>query len=208
MDFGPELRRSGWRRWSLIILGVFLTAAAFGWLVASGFYWPPASQREEPTPGPAIEAVVKRIIGVESDDDPNANAGRPCRRADRGGVGLSTTDAAQTRGRGVGSVGKTLRRRILDPAERRAEQGTPFADALRPLGRRKGERAVDCGQKGGLEAIALGRGQRQDSDPPRPFGFADLGPVDLGPVAGREGRVHRAGRFIRRILVHLFAATV
>ena len=72
MDFGPELRRSGWRRWSLIILGVFLTAAAFGWLVASGFYWPPASQREEPTPGLAIEAVVERIIGVESDDDPNA----------------------------------------------------------------------------------------------------------------------------------------
>ncbi len=33
---------------------------------------PPDSPREEPTAGAAIDAVVERIIGVESDGDPNA----------------------------------------------------------------------------------------------------------------------------------------
>jgi len=51
--------------------GVFLTAVGFGWLGGYDAYWPPDSQREE-TAAPAIDAVVERIIGVESNGDPNA----------------------------------------------------------------------------------------------------------------------------------------
>ncbi len=51
---------------------VSLTAFGFGWLGGYDAYWPPDSQREEPTAVPAINAVVERIIGVESDGDPNA----------------------------------------------------------------------------------------------------------------------------------------
>jgi hypothetical protein len=53
----------------LIIIGV--TAFGFGWLGGYDAYWPPDSQREK-TAGPAIDAVVERIIGVESHGDPNA----------------------------------------------------------------------------------------------------------------------------------------
>jgi hypothetical protein len=55
----------------LIIIGVFLTAFGFGWIGGYDAYWPLDSQREE-TAGPAIDAVVERIIGVESNGDPNA----------------------------------------------------------------------------------------------------------------------------------------
>jgi hypothetical protein len=51
--------------------GVFLTAVGFGWLGGYDAYWLPDSQREE-TAAPAIDAVVERIIGVESNGDPNA----------------------------------------------------------------------------------------------------------------------------------------
>jgi hypothetical protein len=51
---------------------VSLTTFGFGWLGGYDAYWPPDSQREEPTAVPAINAVVERIIGVESDGDPNA----------------------------------------------------------------------------------------------------------------------------------------
>ena len=54
-----------------IIIGVFLTAFGFGWLGPSVSYWQPDSQLEEPTAVSAIHAVVERIIGVESDGDPN-----------------------------------------------------------------------------------------------------------------------------------------
>src|SRR6266436_3424101 len=54
-----------------IIIGVFLTAFGFGWLGGYDVYWPPDSQREEAA-GPTIDAVVERIIGVESYGDPNA----------------------------------------------------------------------------------------------------------------------------------------
>jgi len=53
------------------MIGVFLTAFGFGWLGGYVAYWPPDSQREE-TARPAIDAVVERIIGVESNGDPNA----------------------------------------------------------------------------------------------------------------------------------------
>jgi len=50
---------------------VLLTAFGFGWLGGYDVYWPPDSQREEAA-GPTIDAVVERIIGVESHGDPNA----------------------------------------------------------------------------------------------------------------------------------------
>jgi hypothetical protein len=50
---------------------VFLTAFGFGWLGGYDVYWPPDSQREEAA-GPTIDAVVERIIGIESHGDPNA----------------------------------------------------------------------------------------------------------------------------------------
>jgi hypothetical protein len=50
---------------------VFLTAFGFGWLGGYDVYWPPDSQREEAAE-PTIDAVVERIIGVESHGDPNA----------------------------------------------------------------------------------------------------------------------------------------
>jgi hypothetical protein len=71
-NFGPDARRSAWRLWSPITMGVFLTAFGFGWLSASPSYWRPDSQREEPTAAVAIHAVVEQIIRVESDSDPNA----------------------------------------------------------------------------------------------------------------------------------------
>jgi hypothetical protein len=63
--FEFEVRR-GWRFWSLIVAAVFLTGVVLGWLITSPSNWHPHSQRE------AIQAVVERIIGVESDGDPNA----------------------------------------------------------------------------------------------------------------------------------------
>jgi hypothetical protein len=71
-EFRPDVRRSSWRLWSLIIMSVSLIAVGFGWLGVSGFYWPPDSQREEPTTAAAVHAVVEQIIRVESDGDPNA----------------------------------------------------------------------------------------------------------------------------------------
>ena len=53
-------------------MGVSLGVFAFGWLGGYDAYWPPDSQREEPTAAVAIHAVVERIIGVESHGDPNA----------------------------------------------------------------------------------------------------------------------------------------
>jgi len=50
---------------------VLLTAFGFGWLGGYDVYWPPDSQREEAA-GPTIDAVVERIIGIESHGDPNA----------------------------------------------------------------------------------------------------------------------------------------
>jgi hypothetical protein len=50
---------------------VFLTAFGFGWLGGYDVYWPPDSQREAAA-GPTIDAVVERIIGIESHGDPNA----------------------------------------------------------------------------------------------------------------------------------------
>jgi hypothetical protein len=56
----------------LIIMCVSLTTFSFGWLGGYDAYWPPDSQREALIAGPVIDTVVERIIGVESDGDPNA----------------------------------------------------------------------------------------------------------------------------------------
>jgi hypothetical protein len=69
-NFGFVTCRS--RVFRRLIIGVSLTAFTLGWLGASTSYLPPDSQREEPTAGTVIDAVVERIIGVESDGDPNA----------------------------------------------------------------------------------------------------------------------------------------
>jgi hypothetical protein len=64
-EFEFEVRR-GWRFWSLIVAAVSLTGVGLGWLITSPSNWHPLSQRE------TIQAMVQRIIGVESDGDPNA----------------------------------------------------------------------------------------------------------------------------------------
>ena len=64
-SFSRGLRR-------LIIIGASLTVFAFGWLCRWDTYWPPDPQREESSAATTIDAVVERIIGVESDGDPNA----------------------------------------------------------------------------------------------------------------------------------------
>src|SRR5262245_46133311 len=68
-NLGPEARHSGWR---LISIWMSLTALTLAWLGVSTSYLPPDSQREEPTAASTIDAVVERIIDVESGGDPNA----------------------------------------------------------------------------------------------------------------------------------------
>jgi hypothetical protein len=69
-NFGSVTCRSRVLR-RLIIMGMSLTAFSLGWLGGYDAYRPSDSQREEPTAGATIDAVVERIIGVESDGDPN-----------------------------------------------------------------------------------------------------------------------------------------
>ena len=78
---------SNWGLRPLIITGMLLTAFGLGWFGASNSYWLPDFRRAEPTAAAAIDAdfrqeeltgraaidaVVERIIGVESNGDPNA----------------------------------------------------------------------------------------------------------------------------------------
>jgi hypothetical protein len=70
-NFGSETCRSRVLR-RLIITGMSLSAFSLVWLGGYDAYWPPDSQRKELIAGPAIDTVVERIIGVESDGDPNA----------------------------------------------------------------------------------------------------------------------------------------
>jgi hypothetical protein len=64
----PDLR--GLR--PLIVIGMWLTAFGFGGLGGSDSYWPPDSRPQQPTAEAAIDAVIERIIRVESDGDPNS----------------------------------------------------------------------------------------------------------------------------------------
>src|SRR5262249_28136164 len=70
-NFGSVTCRSRALR-RLIIIGMSLSAFSLVWLGGYDAYWPPDPQREAPIAGPAIDTVVDRIIGVESDGDPNA----------------------------------------------------------------------------------------------------------------------------------------
>ena len=45
----------------------------------------------------------------------------------------------------------------------------------------------DVGLQRQMRAVLLGRRQRQHRDPARGVTSGDVGPVDLGPVAGRNG---------------------
>jgi hypothetical protein len=78
---------SSWGLRPLIIMGMLLTALGLGWFGASNSYWLSGFRPDEPTGGAVInadfgrdeltgvatiDAVVERIIGVESDGDPNA----------------------------------------------------------------------------------------------------------------------------------------
>jgi len=56
----------------LIVIGMSLSAFSLVWLGGYDAYSPPDPQREAPIAGPAIDTVVDRIIGVESDGDPTA----------------------------------------------------------------------------------------------------------------------------------------
>jgi hypothetical protein len=64
--------RSGWALRPLLTMGMLLTTFGLGWLGGSDSYWLPDVGREEATIGAAIDAVVERIISVESAGDPNA----------------------------------------------------------------------------------------------------------------------------------------
>jgi hypothetical protein len=86
-NLGPEVRRSGWR---LIRICMSLTAFTLAWLGASTSYLHLDSQREEPSAVSTVDAVVERIIDVESGGDPNAKNKRSSARfLPQKGVSLS-----------------------------------------------------------------------------------------------------------------------
>jgi hypothetical protein len=65
--------RDDWGLRPLIIMGMLLTTLGLaGWFGGTDSYWLPDFRRDELTGGPAIDTVVERIIGVESNGDPNA----------------------------------------------------------------------------------------------------------------------------------------
>ena len=62
-----------------------------------------------------------------------------------------------------------------------------------------GLRDHDVGAEGQMRTVLLGRRQRQHRDPLRRRGLGNAGPVDVGPVAGREQGSHRAKCFFKRV---------
>src|SRR5262249_18487257 len=70
-NFGSVTCRSRVLR-RMSIISMSLSAFSLVWLGGYDAHWPPDSQHEAPIAGPAIDTVVDRIIGVESDGDPNA----------------------------------------------------------------------------------------------------------------------------------------
>jgi hypothetical protein len=68
-NLGPDVRQSACR---LIRIWVSLTVSTLAWLGASTSYLPHDAQREESAAASPIDAVVERIIDVESGGDPNA----------------------------------------------------------------------------------------------------------------------------------------
>jgi hypothetical protein len=67
-----DASRSGWRLGPpLIIVGMLIAAFGLGWC-GGNLIWLPELKRDDFTGGPAIDAVVERIISIESYGDPNA----------------------------------------------------------------------------------------------------------------------------------------
>ena len=67
-----DASRSGWRLGPpLIIVGMLIAAFGLGWC-GGNLIWLPELKRDDFTGGPAIDAVVERIISIESNGDPNA----------------------------------------------------------------------------------------------------------------------------------------
>ena len=67
-----DASRSGWRLGPpLIIVGMLIAALGLGWC-GGNLIWLPELKRDDFTGGPAIDAVVERIISIESNGDPNA----------------------------------------------------------------------------------------------------------------------------------------
>jgi hypothetical protein len=65
--------RNDWGPRPLITMGMLLTALGLGgWFGGSNSYWLPDFRRDELTGEPPIDKVVERIIGIESNGDPNA----------------------------------------------------------------------------------------------------------------------------------------
>jgi hypothetical protein len=66
-----DLPRSGWLLRSLITKGMFLLAFGLGWCAGNAI-WPLELSRDDPIGAIATDAIVERIIRVESNGDPNA----------------------------------------------------------------------------------------------------------------------------------------
>jgi hypothetical protein len=58
--------------WLAIIAGTIVVAFSLGWFLGASAYRRPAPAPEDWTGGEAIDAVVERIIRIESNGDPNA----------------------------------------------------------------------------------------------------------------------------------------
>lgn len=63
--------RRNWRLRPLIVMSMLLTAFSLGWIVGgSNLLFD--LRRDEPAGGTVVDAVIERIIGIESNGDPNA----------------------------------------------------------------------------------------------------------------------------------------
>ena len=66
-----DVSRSGWGLRPLIMMGMFLTAFGLGWCGGNSM-WLFELRPDHLTGGAAVNAVVERIISIESNGDPNA----------------------------------------------------------------------------------------------------------------------------------------
>jgi hypothetical protein len=70
-----DVSRSGWGLRPLIMVGMLLTAFGLGWCGGNSI-WLLDLRPDDLTGGAAIDAVVERIISIESNGDPNAKSKR------------------------------------------------------------------------------------------------------------------------------------
>src|SRR5438270_1185220 len=64
------VRRGSWRLRRVAVEGMLLAAFALGWYGGNAI-WPLGLGRDDPIGGVAVDAVVERIISIESNGDPN-----------------------------------------------------------------------------------------------------------------------------------------